>query len=589
MAKTFNKGKTASSDKKDSPKSSDKLIDELAGLEPLAYEQWKKTAAAELGIGVPALDTLVKAKRKAVRRAKAAPAAMPDLAASATPDQKAAASALMREADILEALSKVVESSGLVGEADNAKILYLALTSRLFERPVSIAIKGVSAGGKSYTVETVLKFFPNAAFFARTARTGMSEKALIYSEESFKHRFIIIYEAAGMNSDMMSYIIRTLLSEGRIDYEFVDKTASDGLLPKHIVKEGPIGLITTTTQAKLHPENETRLLSLSVVDTKEQTKAVMKSLAADRADLVDYVPWHLLQMRLAEGERRVEVPFAGQLADLIPPVAVRLRRDFKLLLTLVRAHALLHRETRGRDAQGRIIATVTDYGVVKSLVLKLFSEGVGATVSDAIRETVEAVEGVGKEVSITTLAKLLNLDKSAVTHRVRKAIERGFLVNREEKKGLPARIQVLDPLPEAQEILPDPARLEGCCSVEVEIGGEDEKVRKTGSGAHNTHMGPHPPENDFNTSTLTDLPESCRRTAPRSNGGAAPGLPEREIQGLAHWYVDQAADRAHEGDGVELDHEKLNAGLREALRERCLPEHVETEFTRVMAAVFRVV
>ena len=519
MAKTFNKGKTASSDKKDSPKSDDKLIEELAGLEPPAYEQRREAAAKELDVRVTELDKFVRAKRKAVRRAKAAPAAMPDLAASATPVQKAAASALMRRADILEALGKAVEGSGLVGEADNAKILYLALTSRLFERPVSIAIKGVSAGGKSYTVETVLKFFPNAAFFART---GMSEKALIYSEESFKHRFIIIYEAVGMSSDMMSYIIRTLLSEGRIDYELVDKTASDGLLPKHIVKEGPIGLITTTTQARLHPENETRLLSLSVVDTKEQTKAVMKSLAADRADLVDYVPWHLLQMRLAEGERRVEVPFAGQLADLIPPVAVRLRRDFKLLLTLVRAHALLHRETRGRDAQGRIIATVTDYGVVKSLVLKLFSEGVGATVSDTIRETVEAVEGVGKEVSITTLAKLLNLDKSAVTHRVRKAIERGFLVNREEKKGLPARIEVLDPLPDAQEILPDPARLEGCCSVEVEIGGEDEKVRKTGSGAHNTHMGPHPPENDFNTSTLTDLPENCRRTAPRSNGGAAP-------------------------------------------------------------------
>ena len=585
MAKTFNKGKTASSDKKDLPKSDDKLIEELAGLEPLAYEKRRGGAAKELGVRATELDKFVRAKRKAVRRAKAAPAAMPDLAASATPDQKAAASALMRGADILEALGKAVESSGLVGEADNAKILYLALTSRLFERPVSIAIKGVSAGGKSYTVETVLKFFPNAAFFART---GMSEKALIYSEESFKHRFIIIYEAVGMSSDMMSYIIRTLLSEGRIDYELVDKTASDGLLPKHIVKEGPIGLITTTTQARLHPENETRLLSLSVVDTKEQTKAVMKSLAADRADLVDYVPWHLLQMRLAEGERRVEVPFAGQLADLIPPVAVRLRRDFKLLLTLVRAHALLHRETRGRDAQGRIIATVTDYGVVKSLVLKLFSEGVGATVSDTIRETVEAVEGVGKEVSITTLAKLLNLDKSAVTHRVRKAIERGFLVNREEKKGLPARIEVLDPLPDAQEILPDPARLEGCCSVEVEIGGEDEKVRKTGSGAHNTHMGPHPPENDFNTSTLTDLPESCRRTAPRSNGGAAPGLPEREVQGLARWYVDQAADHVHEGGGIEIDREKLDAGLREVLRERCLPEHVETEFTRVMAAVFRV-
>ena len=576
--------KTATSDNRDSPKP-DELIDELAALEPVAYEQRRAAAAKQLGVRATELDKLVRAKRKAIRRAKAAPAAMPDLAASATPAQKVAARALMCGADILAVLGKAVESSGLVGETDNAKILYLALTSRLFERPVSIAIKGVSAGGKSYTVERVLKFFPSAAYFART---GMSEKALIYSEESFKHRFIIIYEAAGMNSDMMSYIIRTLLSEGHIDYELVDKTASDGLLPKHIVKEGPTGLITTTTLARLHPENETRLLSLSVVDTKEQTKAVLRSLATDKTDPVDYVPWHLLQAELVTGEQRVVMPFAGTLADLIPPVAVRLRRDFRMLLTLINAHALLHRETRGRDAEGRIIATLTDYEVVRSLVSKLFEEGVEGTVSETMRETVEAVAAEGTEVSITTLARRLNLDKSAVHHRVRKAIARGFLENREEKKGLAARISLLDPLPEDQEILPDPARLGGCCSVEVEIGDIHEKARKTGPG---THMGPHPPKNTCNTSTPTEIPPRNAGTfaaASAANGGSAPGLPEHEIRDLAHWYVDRAAERAHEGGGIELDREELDAGLRQVLRERCLPEHIETEFTRVMAAVFKI-
>src|SRR5262245_51701710 len=62
--------------------------------------------------------------------------------------------------DILHRFGAEVENAGLVGEASNAKILYLALTSRLFERPVSIAIKGVSSVGKSFTVEQVLKFFP---------------------------------------------------------------------------------------------------------------------------------------------------------------------------------------------------------------------------------------------------------------------------------------------------------------------------------------------------------------------------------------------------------------------------------------------
>ena len=44
--------------------------------------------------------------------------------------------------------------------------------------------------------------------------------------------------------------------------------------------------------------------------------------------------------------------------------------------------------------------------------------------------------------------------KSSTHHRVGKAIARGFLVNSEEKRGLPARIALADPSDEI-EILPN--------------------------------------------------------------------------------------------------------------------------------------
>ena len=47
MAKTFNKGNTATSDNRNSPKPGNELIDELAGLEPLAYEQRREAAARQ--------------------------------------------------------------------------------------------------------------------------------------------------------------------------------------------------------------------------------------------------------------------------------------------------------------------------------------------------------------------------------------------------------------------------------------------------------------------------------------------------------------------------------------------------------------
>src|SRR6516162_1083453 len=121
---------------------------------------------------------------------------------------KEAAGDLIFESDILGRFAAELPRAGLVGEDRNAKILFLALTTRLFGRPVSVVVKGPSSGGKSYIVEIVLRFFPTAAYWERTA---MSDHALAYSDEDFRHRHLVIYEAVGMTSDIASYLIRSLL------------------------------------------------------------------------------------------------------------------------------------------------------------------------------------------------------------------------------------------------------------------------------------------------------------------------------------------------------------------------------------------
>ena len=104
--------------------------------------------------------------------------------------------------------------------------------------------------------------------------TGMSERALAYGEEPLKHRFLVIFEAAGVQGEFGTYLVRSLLSAGRLVYEFVEKT-KDGLRNCRIEREGPTGLLVTTAAIRLHPENEARMLSLTVTDTPEQTRAVL--------------------------------------------------------------------------------------------------------------------------------------------------------------------------------------------------------------------------------------------------------------------------------------------------------------------------
>ena len=153
----------------------------------------------------------------------------------------------------------------------------------------------------------------------------------------------------------------------------------------------------------------------------EQTRAIFDALADDGADESDLGQWQALQTWLAAGPCKVVVPFAKVLAALVPPLAVRLRRDFRMVLTLVGAHALLHQASRLKDDKGRVIATIReDYATVRSLVADLVATGVEASVSKAVRETVRATadiieeHGNSYEVNQSDLADRLRLDKGAV-------------------------------------------------------------------------------------------------------------------------------------------------------------------------------
>jgi hypothetical protein len=78
-------------------------------------------------------------------------------------------SELAKAPNILEGFAAELAKSGVAGESRLAKLLYLAVTSRLLEKPVSIALKGPSSGGKSHVVERVLSFVPESAYYALTA------------------------------------------------------------------------------------------------------------------------------------------------------------------------------------------------------------------------------------------------------------------------------------------------------------------------------------------------------------------------------------------------------------------------------------
>jgi hypothetical protein len=414
--------------------------------------------------------------KERLRRARESTRAWLDIAETEEQEKTREAWASCRELaqspDILALFSADLERCRVVGERKNGELLYLSMTSRLLDKIVSVAVKGPSSGGKSHLVKQEMSFFPDDCFVSLTA---MGEKALLYTERDLRNKMLVLMEAAGLSGEFQEYVIRVLLSEGYLEYEVTEKS-QDGLKNIVVRKEGPTGFITTTTRDKLHAENETRYLSITVTDTREQTRRIFRALADERTDEPDRARWHALQVWLEGAEHRVAIPYAGALAEKMGDVAVRLRRDFSVVLSLIKAHAILHQATRDRDGDGRVVATLADYSRVRELVSGLIADGVEATVPKTVRETVEAVDNVidgwGEDHATNkAVAEELEIDKAAASRRVRTAIGRGYLKNLEARKGHPARLVLAESMPEDQEILPAAEELEGVDRLTVDEGG----------------------------------------------------------------------------------------------------------------------
>jgi hypothetical protein len=289
-----------------------------------------------------------------------------------TEKQRAKALKHLRNPALLWQAANTCQSFGVAGERKNVCLLYLALTSRLLDEPISMTIKGDSSAGKSYVLDRVLWLFPRDAYWELT---GMSKQALIYTKKSFAHRTIVIMERPGM--EKADYNIRTLQSEGKIAFDTVTKGPEGALSPTTIEKEGPTNFISTTTAAVADVQNENRYWTLMADESTEQTSRVLEMHGEKgarrvprRREAINAGVAHAVQCLLES--KPVVVPYAPWLAQRMPKEPLRIRRDFPRVIAAIEAMTLLHQYQRGEDEKGQLVATVADYAMVRTLLADTF-------------------------------------------------------------------------------------------------------------------------------------------------------------------------------------------------------------------------
>lgn len=403
-----------------------------------------------------------------------------------SPEAVEAAEKLSMDDALLHRAIQAIRKQGLVGEDENAGLLYLALLSAKTPTPISVFVKGRSSSGKSHLVSSVLKMIPPRGYYELSS---MSAKALAYMPEELSHRHLIVFEEEGFASDDARHLIRVLLSEGRLRHSTVMKTAGGELRGTLLERNGPTGLITTMTQGTTREDNETRAFSLYVQDTTEHTLRVLE--ASDERENPDRdiapfdpAPWHALYELLPQMD--VKIPFAEHIRkllrlDRLGADSTRLRRDYPRFKSLVKMITLLH-HARRENHRGTLLATLEDYALAHCLAARTLSRSVHsispralalARAVVAVREQKRQQQRGGDEPLVFTrdLSAHLRWELRTVQRWVDQAEAAGLIESRREGRALILRpaAGVEASLEEAAfQLLPDPGDLARALGASVE-------------------------------------------------------------------------------------------------------------------------
>lgn len=303
--------------------------------------------------------------------------------------------------NLAEFIIRHIEYLGLVGEPQLALCLYVVNTSRLLNKPLAAIVMGTSSSGKSFSISTVSKLFPDEAILQAHRLTPA---ALNYMPVgSLIHRSVVAGERSRKQDDDVAETTRSLremLSDGVLRLMSPSRDPKTGeIKTSHVSQPGPISYIESTTLGlnSIFAEDRTRLLIFCANESADQSRRIVERLAHDakactpQNQTESIIVLHHTVQRLLK-PHTVTIPFADKLTNCIPADRVEVRRVFRQLLSLIEAVTLLHQYQRRKDNNGNLIAQIEDYNIVKKYMTEPLSRSLGVSLTAGAERLKEAIE-----------------------------------------------------------------------------------------------------------------------------------------------------------------------------------------------------
>lgn len=256
---------------------------------------------------------------------------------------------LLKSKNLIRNLTEKLNNIGIIGEDENAIILFLALSSYKFSNPFSVLCLAKSGIGKSYILQKLSECMPNESF---SFHTQISANALYYFNSYDIQNKALLIEDLEWTTEMLSPLA-TLQTQGKLVKTRATKN-KDGLIHSTTFEvSGNLCLLACAYSDKNYESLSLPFLKIHLNHSQNQDLAIMEQQRRASAGLINKgeIKQNQRQLQcLIASLNNINVinPFAT-LIDL-PKAIAHPRKSLLLLLNFIETITYFNQHQREKQA-----------------------------------------------------------------------------------------------------------------------------------------------------------------------------------------------------------------------------------------------
>ncbi len=310
---------------------------------------------------------------------------------------------ILKDPKLFTLVTEVELDKKIVGEIPKRKVIFLcgcgAFVANAQEASYNLTSDAESGSGKDWITKCTLSIFEKDKIYIK--RTRISEKVLTYWHNSkFEPEWTwdgkILYLEDISSSVLNSDVFKVMCSSGSHATVLINQTPCD------IEIKGKPVIIITTAKATPKKEMRRRFPIISLDESEDQSRAIMKAQARSSALGINSNYDEQITQALSYLKRvTVKVPFGEKLVDKLPAGNIIIRTAFPRFLDYIKASCALHQFQRKQDIEGFYLATKEDYEIARECFQQTISNQYMIPLTHEQKKLIRIIDEESKQESLT--------------------------------------------------------------------------------------------------------------------------------------------------------------------------------------------